>query len=123
MYDDLRACAGRNVETIERYYDKLERELERYISDLPVYSFNGGRYDLPLLRHQLIPCLNECGDYVRFVAKKGNNYKCMATSRLKFLDICNYIAPGFSYSDYLRAYKAPSQKPIWIHDRFDLSTF
>jgi hypothetical protein len=30
---------------------------------------------------------------------------CIKTEALKFLDITNYIAPSFSYSQYLKAYE------------------
>jgi hypothetical protein len=35
---------------------------------------------------------------------KRNNVMCIKTEALKFLDITNYMAPGFSYSQFLKAY-------------------
>ena len=29
---------------------------------------------------------------------------CLSTDQLKFLDMNNYLAPGFSYAKYLKAY-------------------
>ena len=45
---------------------------------------------------------------------------CIKTLNLKLLDITNYIAPGYSYSDYLKAYEVTdASKSIWIYSRFD----
>jgi hypothetical protein len=35
---------------------------------------------------------------------------CIKTEKLMFVDIPNYLAPGFSYSQYLKAYKCTEQK-------------
>ena len=39
-----------------------------------------------------------------FVNKRKNTFMCLSTDQLKFLDMTNYIAPGFSYDKYLNAY-------------------
>ena len=39
-----------------------------------------------------------------FVIKSNNTFMCLSTDQLKFLDMINYIAPGFSYDKYLKAY-------------------
>ena len=35
---------------------------------------------------------------------------CLSTDKLKFTDIVNYLAPGFSYAKYLKAYVCELQK-------------
>lgn len=35
---------------------------------------------------------------------KNNSYTCISNDRLRFLDITNYLAPGTSYSNFLKAY-------------------
>ena len=37
------------------------------------------------------------------VIKRQNTYMCLYTDELKFVDICNYLAPGVSYAKYLTA--------------------
>ena len=34
-------------------------------------------------------------DEIRFVIKRQNIFICLSTRKLKFLDIINYLAPGF----------------------------
>ena len=36
--------------------------------------------------------------------KKANNYLCIKTNKLRFLDIRHFLAPGFSYAKFLKAY-------------------
>ena len=117
---DLEEMQGKYSEKILAFYERLEEDLDLYLTDLPVLGYNSGRYDLNLIRKYLFDCLHECDDPVGFVVKKGNNYMCIKTTNLKFLDITNYIAPGYSYSDYLKAYEVTDvSKSIWIHSRFD----
>ena len=47
---------------------------------------------------------------LKFLVKHMNQYKCVSTDKLKFLDIMSFIAPGFSYAKYLAAFKVEEQK-------------
>lgn len=44
---------------------------------------------------------------------------CICTEQLKFLDIINYIAPGFTYDSFLKAYGADVSKSFWPYVWFD----
>ena len=73
---------------------------------MPVVGFNSQNYDVnvmkgPLLRH--IRQLN--GENFVFVVKRANKMTCIETTRFRFLDICNFIAPGYSYDKHLKAFK------------------
>ena len=39
-----------------------------------------------------------------YVIKRNNDFMAISTPQFKFLDVMNYITPGFSYSKYLKAY-------------------
>ena len=41
---------------------------------------------------------------LHFVVKHSNALTAVETRRLRFLDITNFIAPGFSYERYLKVY-------------------
>ena len=41
---------------------------------------------------------------MNFVIKKLNTFMCVTTERLRFLDVLNFLAPGFSYDAFLKAY-------------------
>jgi hypothetical protein len=44
---------------------------------------------------------------------------CIATDKLKFLDIVNYRAPGFSYAKYLMAYNVTETKGVFCYKYID----
>ena len=41
---------------------------------------------------------------------QNNQFKCIATPTLKFLDISSYLAPGCSYAKYLAAFGVKEKK-------------
>ncbi len=43
-------------------------------------------------------------EQMTFVVKKNNNFMTIKTKKWKFLDILNYLAPGFSYQKFLTAF-------------------
>ena len=47
---------------------------------------------------------------LKFLVKNMNQYECVSTDKLKFLDIMSFIAPGFSYAKYLAAFEVEEQK-------------
>ena len=44
---------------------------------------------------------------------------CIKTERLKFVDISNYLAPGYSYDQFLKAYECTAQKGFFPYEWFD----
>ena len=46
-------------------------------------------------------------------------FVCLQTERLKFLDIRNYLAPGFDYATYLKAYKCSVRKGFFPYEWMD----
>ena len=44
---------------------------------------------------------------------------CLSTNKLKFVDICNYLAPGFSYDKYLKAYGCELKKGHFPYEYMD----
>ena len=100
-------------------------QLYGWMRQLPVIGFNSGTYDLNAIKQFLVPYFlsmtkteeqkereeqreeeeeeNEgVGSF--FVIKRNNTFMCLSTDQLKFLDMTKYIAPGFSYDKYLKAY-------------------
>ena len=54
-----------------------------------------------------------------FVIKRNNTFMCLSTDQLKFLDMTNYIAPGFSYDKYLKAYGCEVTKGHFPYEYMD----
>ena len=97
---------------------QLEEKLNAYIQELPVLGFNSGKYDLNASKEFLFPYLIK-HQPVKFTVKRNNNHMCIKTDSLKFLDISNYLAPGFSYDQFLKAYKCEQTKGFFPYQWLD----
>ena len=53
---------------------------------------------------------------IKYTVKRNNNFMCIKTETLKFLDITNYLAPGFSNSQFLKAYECTEQKDFFPYE-------
>ena len=95
-------------------YKTLIGQLLGWLHQLPVIGFNSGKYDLNVIKQFFVPYLlkpskqedNDDGndeeeedddDETRFVIKRQNAFMCFSTKKLTFLDIINFLAPGYSY--------------------------
>ena len=87
--------------------ENLTKEFEAYCRELIVIGFNSASYDLNLIKPTLIQQLL---GKIDFVIKKANNYLCIKTEKLRFLDIRHFLAPGFSYRKFLIAYGSVQTK-------------
>ena len=115
--DDDEVEGGRN-----NPYKTLIGQLQAWLHQLPVLGFNSSKYDLNAIKRFFVPLLirNSAAERAsRFVIKRQNNFMCFATKKLKFLDICNYLAPGVSYAKYLTAYGCELQKGHFPYEYMD----
>ena len=99
----------------ERQLERLQEDLDSYLFTLPVIGFNSSRYDINLVKEFLFPVIMKEGS-VKFIVKKGSSYPCITTTSLRFLDIMNYLAPGYSYRDFLKAYGAEVGKGYFPYE-------
>ena len=115
-------------------------------ASVTVIGFNSGKYDLNAIKQFLIPYFlttlkteeqeeaNEDEDEREqeetkkdendgvgsmFVIKRNNTFMCLSTDQLKFLDMINHIAPGFSYDKYLKAYGCEVTKGHFPYEYMD----
>ena len=54
-----------------------------------------------------------------FVIKRNNHFMRIKTEMLRFLDIKNYIAPGFSYDKFIKAHDASQTKFFFPYEYVD----
>ena len=123
-------------------------QLYGWMHQFPVIGFNSGKYDLNAIKQFLIPYfLSTTSKTVEqeeheqedidtrtrddreeeetegigsfFVIKRNNTFMCVSTDQLKFLDMTNYIAPGFSYDKYLKAYGCEVTKGHFPYEYMD----
>ena len=89
--------------------NELAQKLNAYLSELPVLGFNSGECDLNAVKEFLFPYLIEHHP-IKFTVKRNSNHMCLKTKFLKLLDISIYVAPGFSYDQFLKAYECEQTK-------------
>ena len=97
-------------------FNTLAGQLHGWLHQLPVIGFNSGKYDLNMIKRSFVPLLisNNAA-----VIKRQNTYMCLYTDELKFVDICNYLAPGVSYAKYLTAYACELGKGHFPYEYMD----
>ena len=118
-------------------YKTLIGQLLGWSHQLPVIGFNSGKYNLNVIKQFFVPYLlkpskqedNDDGndedeeddddDETRFVIKRQNTFMCFSTKKLKFLDIINFLAPGYSCDKYLKAYGCEFQKGHFPYEYMD----
>ena len=110
-------------------YNILIGQLLGWLHQLPVIGFNSRKYDMNVIKQFFVPYLlkpskqednddkdeyideeDDDDDETGFVIKRPHTFMCFTTKKLKFIDVTNYLAPGFSYDKYLRAYGCELQK-------------
>ena len=94
---------------------KLQDKLSEYLQEIPVLGFNSGKYDINAAKNPFFSHLVK-HEQVKFVIKRNNNHMYLQTQHLKFLDITNYLAPGFRYEQFLKAYECSQTKGYFPYD-------
>lgn len=97
------------------YLHKMSEQLDRYLQELPVIGFNSGKFDINAMKIDFFEYLAD-QNMVKYVIKPNNNFMCVKTEKLKFLDIVNYLAPGFNYQQFLKAYGADEEKGYFAYE-------
>ena len=99
VFDQLQAVKGRFGRKGEnKQHQAVKGRFVLYLQEHIVIGFNSSCYDIPLEKAHLLEYLL---DKIKFVILKGKRFTCLTTSKLKFLDIKNYIAAGFDYAKFL----------------------
>ena len=96
--------------------ETVQKEFQAYLQELIVLGFNSSNYDINLIKPLLIQQIYQ---KIQFVIKKANCYQCIKTDKFRFLDIRHFLAPGFSYKNFLTAYGCQQQKFFFPYEFMD----
>ena len=100
-------------------YKNIKQQLIEWIKEIPVIGFNTAKYDLNAIKNELFYALAQNDQCIGFCVKKANSYMAISATNLKFIDIMNYLAPGFSYDAYIKAYDCKLEKGYFPYEWFD----
>ena len=125
MWDEVAATAHGDDENGKKTvnpYKNLEKQLQAWLHQLPVLGFNSGKYDLNTIKRFFVPLLIRNSDTEHascFVIKRQNSFMCLSRDKLKFIDMVNCLAPGYSYDKYLKAYGCEQEKGHFQYEYMD----
>ena len=92
---------------------ELINTFNAFLKERIILGFNSGKYDLNVVKLLIIKHLRP---RISFTILKKNDFMCLTTDIFKFLDIKNYIAPGFSYKKFFKAFGASQSKFCFLYD-------
>ena len=114
--ENFRSFQWSNPRTYDsRSIANLTLRLESYCQELPVIGFNSQKYDINCMKTPLVRFLLK-HDKIKFAIKRDNAMKCIKTSCLKFLDILNYLAPGYNYESFIKAFNCKMKKGFFPYE-------
>ena len=119
MNDDVEIAEDGSITSEQlKVLEKLYGKLEGYCQELGVFGFNSAGYDVKLIKQYLFKELCERGEQPSFTVKKAGKYPCIKTEHLKFLDILQFLAPGYNLKSFFKAFGVSEQKGYFPYDYF-----
>ena len=98
--------------------ENLFGKFEDYCKELAVFGFNSAGYDVKLIKKFLFKELCKHGEQPNFTVKKAGKYPCIKTEHLKFMDILQFLAPGYNLKSFSKAFGVSEQKGFFPYDYF-----
>ena len=100
--------------------DKVQKQWRQWVNQVPVISFNSGKYDLNMVKEYFVKKISynmedECNEDV-FAAKNENDHMFLTTSRFKFLDVKNYVGTGLSLDAWFKSMGCRLQKLMFPYE-------
>ena len=92
---------------------ELKQKLEDYCKELAILAFNSLSYDINLIRRYLFQALIEHQEQPKFTIKKSFRYPCIKSEHLKFMNVLQFMAPGYNLKAFLKAFDTTEQK-AWL---------
>ena len=112
--DENGGLTSKHMKSLENLYGKFEG----YCKELAVFGFNSARYDIKLIKKYLFKELCEHGEQSNFTVKRAEKYPCIKTEHLKFMDILQFLAPGYNLKSFFKAFGVGEQKGFFPYDYF-----
>ena len=104
--------------TLLKELKNVSARFESYCRELPVFLFNSARYDFKLIKKYLFKELCKRDESPSFTVKKAGKYPCIKSESLKFLDILQFLAPGYNLKPCFKAFDVNEEKGFFPYDYF-----
>lgn len=93
-----------------------------WVNQVRVIGFNSGKYDINIIKRCFVNQIAKHKSERMTVAKKDNNYMFLTTSKFKFLDIKNFLAPGMSYDRWCKSLEFMREKLVFPYEWLSSTT-
>ena len=104
--DENGGVSSKHMKSLENLFSKFEG----YCKELVVFGFNSVCYDVKLIKMYLFKELCEHGQQPNFTVKNAEKYPCIKTEHLKFMDILQFLAPGYNLTNFSKPLVFQSKK-------------
>ena len=104
--------------TLSKELENVSARFESYCRELPVFGFNSAGYDIKLIKNYLFKELCKRDESPSFTVKKAGKYPCIKSESPKFLDILQFLAPGYNLKSFFKAVDANEEKGFFPYDYF-----
>ena len=108
--DENSGLTSKHMKSLENLFGRFEG----YYKELVVFGFNSAGYDIKLIKNYLFKELCESGEQPNFTVKKAGKYPCIKTEHLKFMDILQFLAPGYNFKVFPKPLVFPSKKVSFL---------
>ncbi len=98
---------------------QIQKKFRKYVNQVVVVGFNSSKYDLLLCKSEFCMRMNLHKKQLKEIIKTGQSYPCIANENYRFLDVLNFLAPGFSYTQFLKAFEVTERKLFFPYDYID----
>ena len=112
--DENGGVTSKRLKSLENLFKKFED----YCKELAVFGFNSAGYDVKLIKKFLFKELCKHEEQPNFTVKKAGKYPCIKTEHLKFMDILQFLAPGYNLKSFFKAFGVSEQKEFFPYDYF-----
>ena len=112
--DENGGVTSKHMKSLENSFGKFEG----YCKEMAVFGFNSAGYDVKLIKKFLFKELWEHGQQPNFTVKKAGKYPCIRTEYLKFMDILQFLTPGYNLKSFLKVFGVSEQKGFFPYDYF-----
>ena len=110
IQEKIQAATERNNKGLVKILKAEEKKLHEFARRLVLLSYNGGNYDMVLLR--------ECGGFYYLnkldgdlrAIRKGTCYMLLQTKHLRFVDLLQFMGSKCSLRDFLRSYQLSTKQ-------------
>ena len=81
------------------------QKLNSYCFEVPIVGFNSGSYDINLnIEDFMNQLIKRTGQKHIFSIKNGNTFKVLKSGHYSFMDICQYLPPGYNLDSCVKSF-------------------